>query len=75
MRISAQGNVIILLEASSIVFARGNDLPVRSWNDFSVADVRQIMESSSRGDKAALAGAAPLHLCEHDVSRRRVPAR
>src|SRR6202049_2262908 len=45
-RISERGNVIILLAASSALFAQGDDSSVKTQNRSSVPDVRQIVESS-----------------------------
>lgn len=46
MRISKHGIVIIMLAASSALFAQNVDSPVKSQNHSSVPDVRQIVESS-----------------------------
>lgn len=46
--ISEPGNLIIILVASSALFAQSKDSPVQSQNHFSVTDVRQIVESSIR---------------------------
>ena len=45
-RISERGNVIILLAASSALFAQGDDSSVKTQNRSSLPDVRQIVESS-----------------------------
>ncbi len=42
----ARGNVVILLAASSVIFAQSERLPVEVQNHTSVPDARQIIESS-----------------------------
>ena len=46
MRISKHEKLILLLAASSVLFAQNNDFPVKSQSSSSVPDVRQIVESS-----------------------------
>ena len=46
MWISEHGNVIILLAASSALFAQSNDFLVKSQSYSTAPDVRQIVESS-----------------------------
>jgi hypothetical protein len=46
LRISEHGNIIVLLAASSALFAQSNDFPVKSQSPTSVPDVRQIVDSS-----------------------------
>jgi hypothetical protein len=45
-RIGARGSLIILLAASSTLFAQSEHLPVQTQNHSSVPDARQIVESS-----------------------------
>jgi hypothetical protein len=46
MRLSEHGKVIITLAASAALFAQGVDVRVKSGNQFSTPDVRQLVESS-----------------------------
>ena len=46
MRIKEHGKLILLLTASSALFAQSNDFPVTSQRPSSIPDVRQIVESS-----------------------------
>ena len=61
-RIGAHGNVIILLAASSALFAQSDRLPVQASESFQRAGRPPDHGVIDRGDTASLADAAPLHL-------------
>jgi hypothetical protein len=71
MRISEHGNVIIMLAASSALFAQSHDFPVKSQNHSSVPDVRQIVESSIAATQRHWQARLRYTYTERDESRRR----
>ena len=71
MPISEHGNVIILLAASSALFAQSDDFPVKSQNPSSVPDVRQIVESSIAATQRHWQARLHYTYVERDEDRRR----
>ena len=70
MRISEHGNVIIMLAASSALFAQSDDFPVKSQNHSSVPDVRQIVESSIAATQRHWQARLQYTYVERDENRR-----
>jgi hypothetical protein len=70
MRISEHGNIIIILAASSALFAQNDDFPVKSQNHSSV-HVRQIVESSVAATQRHWQARLHYTYMERDESRRR----
>jgi hypothetical protein len=71
MRISEHGNVIIILAASSALFAQCDDFPVKSQDRSSVPDIRQIVESSIAATQRHWQARLRYTYMERDESRRR----
>jgi hypothetical protein len=71
MRISKYGNVIILLAASSALFAQGDEFPVKSRNHSSAPDIRQIVESSISATQQHWQARLHYTYIEREESRRR----
>ena len=69
MRIHEHGNVIILLAASSALFAQSNDFP----QNLSSAPIGQIVESSIAATLRILQGRVKYTYLERDESRRLDP--
>jgi len=71
MRISEHGSVIILLAASSALFAQSDNFPGKSPSHSSVPDVRQIVESSIAATQRHWQARLRYTYMERDESRRR----
>jgi hypothetical protein len=71
MRMSEHGNVIVILAASSALFAQSDDFSVRSQNHLSVPHVREIVESSIAATQRHWQARLQYTYMERDESRRR----
>jgi hypothetical protein len=71
LRISARGNVIVVLAVSAAFLAQGDDVPDKSQNRSSVPDARQIMESSIAATQRHWQVRLRYTYTERDESRRR----
>ena len=71
LRISARGNVIVVLAVSAAFLAQGDDVPDKSQNHSSVPDARQIMESSIAATQRHWQVRLRYTYTERDESRRR----
>ena len=63
--------LIIILAASSALFAQSDDFPVKSQNHSSVPDVRQIVESSIAATQRHWQARLHYTYMERDEDRRR----
>ena len=70
MWISGHRSVIILLAASSALFAQSNDFLVKSQSNSNVPDVRQIVESSIAATQRSWQGRLRYTYVERDEDRR-----
>ncbi len=70
MWISEQRNVILLLAASSALFAQSNDFLVKSQNYSTAPEVRQIVESSIAATQRSWQGRLQYTYMERDEDRR-----
>jgi hypothetical protein len=68
--ISEPGNLIIILAASSALFAQSNGLEVQSQNHSTLPDVRQIVESSIRATERHWKTRLQYTYIERDEDRR-----
>ena len=70
MRISEPGNLLIILAASSAIFAQRDDFPVKSQNHSSVPDVHQIVASSIAATQRHWQARLQYTYMEREESRR-----
>ena len=71
MQITEHRNVMIMFVTSAVLFAQGDIVPIKSQNHSSVADARQIMESSIAATKRQWEARLHYTYLERDENRRR----
>ena len=71
MRIRERVSAILMLAASSALYAQSDDLPLKSRNQTNVADIRQIVESSIAATQQHWQARLRYTYMEREVSRRR----